>query len=52
MLLVLKIRNNKAHLLHLMNSFRSVQRRITLDLREMGTRDRALGDNNIRIQGP
>ena len=35
-----------------MNGFRSIQRRITLDIREMGTRDRVLGDNNIKIIDP
>ena len=40
----LRGRDSKIKLLHTLNCFRSVQRRLTLDLREMGTRDRVMGD--------
>jgi hypothetical protein len=36
-------RDNKIKLMHTLNTFRSIQRRLTLDLREMGTRDRVMG---------
>jgi len=40
----LKAREEKTKLLYTLNTFRSIQRRITIELREMGTRDRVLGD--------
>lgn len=30
-----------------MNAFRAIQKRLAIELREMGTRDRVLGDVNI-----
>ena len=36
-------------LLYTLNCFRSIQKRMTLDLREFGTRDRVMGDiNNVK----
>ena len=53
MLVCLRIRGNKARMLHTLNGFRAIQRRIALDLQEMGTRDRALGDSrDVKIKGP
>ena len=53
MLLCLRIRKNKVKLLHNMNVFRSIQRRLTLDIREIGTRDRVLGDvRYLKRTGP
>lgn len=53
MLVCLRIRNSKIKLLHTLNAFRSIQRRMTLDLRELGTRDRALGDvRYLKRKGP
>jgi hypothetical protein len=46
MLKYLKARDSKIKLLYTLNVFRAVQKRITLELREMGTRDRILGDCN------
>jgi hypothetical protein len=40
----LKAREEKTKLLYTLNTFRSVQRRITIELRELGTRDKVLGD--------
>jgi len=40
----LKARENKIKLLHNLNAFRSIQRRLTYDLAEMGTRERVIGD--------
>lgn len=40
-------RENKIKLLHILNAFRTIQRRLTLELREMGTRDRVLGDAEL-----
>ena len=47
MLKYLKARDAKIKLLYTFNVFRAVQKRITLDLREMGTRDRVMGDCNL-----
>jgi hypothetical protein len=41
---VLDAREQKTKLLYTLNTFRSIQRRLTLELREMGTRDKVLGD--------
>ena len=43
----LDAREQKTKLLYTLNSFRAIQRRITLELREMGTRDRVLGDAHL-----
>ena len=40
-------REKKTQLLYTLNAFRSIQKRITLELRELGTRDRAMGDCNL-----
>jgi len=40
----LDAREQKTKLLYTLNTFRAVQRRLTMELREMGTRDRVLGD--------
>ena len=40
-------RENKTKLLHILNAFRTIQRRLTLELREMGTRDRVLGEAEL-----
>lgn len=37
-------REQKTKLLYTLNTFRAIQRRLTLELREMGTRDKVLGD--------
>ena len=42
-------RESKTKLLYTLNAFRSIQKRLSLDLREFGTRDRVMGDiNNIK----
>lgn len=42
-------RDSKTKLLYTLNAFRSIQKRLALDLREFGTRDRVMGDiNNIK----
>lgn len=46
MLQTLNAREQKTKLLYTLNAFRAIQRRITLELREMGTRDRILGDRD------
>lgn len=46
LLSALSARESKTKLLYTLNAFRSVQKRITLDLRELGTRDRVMGDIN------
>ena len=52
-LLTLRLRNSKIKLLHTLNAFRSIQRRLTYDVREMGTRDRVLGDVRfLKRKGP
>lgn len=33
--------------MYTLNQFRSIQRRLTLELRELGTRDRVLGDASL-----
>ena len=33
-------------MLYTLNAFRAIQRRITLELRELGTRDRIIGDRD------
>ena len=40
----MKSRDYKTKLLYCMNFFRSTQKRMMLDLREFGTRERILGD--------
>ena len=40
----LRSRDTKIKLLHTLNYFRSVQKRLTLDLREFATRDRVMGN--------
>ena len=40
-------RDTKTQLLYTLNAFRSIQKRITLELRELGTRDRVMGDCNL-----
>jgi hypothetical protein len=40
----LSAREQKTKLLYTLNTFRAIQRRLTLELREMGTRDKVLGD--------
>ena len=40
-------RDAKTKLLYTLNAFRSIQKRITLELREQGSRDRVMGDCNI-----
>ena len=47
LLQTLEARQQKTKLLYTLNSFRSIQRRLTLELREMGTRDRVLGDAQL-----
>lgn len=42
----LSAREAKTKLLYTLNAFRSIQKRISLDLRELGTRDRVMGDIN------
>jgi hypothetical protein len=44
LLQTLSAREEKNKLLYSLNSFRAIQRRLVLELREMGTRDRVLGD--------
>ena len=44
MLKYLKAREYKIKLLYTLNAFRAVQKRVTLEMREMGTRDRVMGD--------
>lgn len=39
-------RESKTKLLYTLNAFRSIQKRLALDLREFGTRDRVMGDIN------
>jgi hypothetical protein len=43
----LDAREHKTKLLYTLNTFRAIQRRITIELREMGTRDRVLGDAHL-----
>ena len=33
--------------MYVLNAFRAIQKRLAIELREMGTRDRILGDVNI-----
>lgn len=40
----MKSRDYKTQLLYCMNYFRSIQKRMMLDLREFGTRERVMGD--------
>lgn len=40
-------RENKTKLLYTLNAFRAIQRRLALELREMGTRDRVLGEAEL-----
>jgi hypothetical protein len=42
----LNARSPKTKLLYTLNAFRAIQRRITLELRELGTRDRIIGDRD------
>ena len=46
----LRARENKTKLLYTLNTFRAIQRRLALELREMGTRDRVTGD--VIMTGP
>jgi len=46
LLSALSARESKAKLLYTLNAFRSIQKRLALDLRELGTRDRVMGDIN------
>lgn len=43
----LDAREQKTKLLYTLNTFRAIQRRITIELREMGTRDKVLGDAHL-----
>lgn len=45
-------RDNKIKLLYGLNYFRSIQKRLMLDLREFGTRERVLGDVGLPIKPP
>lgn len=47
LLQVLSARDHKTKLLYTLNQFRAIQRRLTIELREMGTRDRVLGDARL-----
>ena len=40
----LAARESKTKMLYTLNAFRSIQKRMALDLREFGSRDRAMGD--------
>ena len=44
MLKYLRARDSKIKLLYTLNMFRAVQKRLTVELREMGSRDRVMGD--------
>jgi len=44
---LLKAREHKTKLLYTLNCFRSIQKKITLELRELGSRDRVTFDCNI-----
>lgn len=48
MLRHLKIRDFKIKILYALNYYRSIQRRLTLDLHEMTTRDTVLGDQEFK----
>jgi hypothetical protein len=43
----LKAKDKKCSLLYTLNAFRSMQKHITLELRELATRDRAMGECNL-----
>jgi hypothetical protein len=43
----LRARDVKTKLLYTLNAFRAIQRRLALELREMGSRDRVMGDAKI-----
>jgi hypothetical protein len=43
----LRARDFSTKLLYTLNAFRAIQRRLSLELREMGSRDRVLGDADI-----
>ena len=45
MLKYLKAKEHRLKLLYVLNAFRGIQKRITLEMREMGTRDRVMGDS-------
>lgn len=45
MLKYLNARDSAIKLLYTLNVFRSVQKRMALDMREMGTRERVMGDS-------
>jgi hypothetical protein len=45
-------RDNKTKIIYMMNYFRSIQKRLTLDLREFGTRERVVGDVVDPIKAP
>ena len=40
----LKAKERKVTLLYVLNAFRSVQKQLALEMRELGTRDRVTGD--------
>ncbi|CDW82479.1 UNKNOWN [Stylonychia lemnae] len=44
MLKYIKARDSKIKLLYVLNAFRAIQKRMVIELREMGTRDRVMGD--------
>lgn len=43
----LHARASKTKLMYTLNAFRAIQKRLTLELREVGSRDRVMGDANI-----
>jgi hypothetical protein len=47
LLTCLKARDHKTELLYTLNAFRAVQKRIAIELRELGSRDRVTFDCNI-----
>lgn len=48
LLVCLKARESKTKLLYSLNAFRAIQKRVTLELRELGSRDRVMGDCQIK----
>lgn len=49
LLQVLSAREHKTSLLYTLNQFRAIQRRLTIEMRELGTRDRVLGDARLEM---
>jgi len=45
MLKYLKAKDHRLKLLYILNAIRGIQKRITLEMREMGTRDRVMEDS-------